>query len=63
MMQDVDVLKVLNLNKELRKIGQSTTGKKAPLVERLKVAIVKGVAISNINIPREACINRLGVSA
>lgn len=44
----IEQLKVVDLRKRLKEIGENTTGKKAVLVERLKMALSKEVFLFSL---------------
>ena len=52
-----------NLKAELKRRGQSITDKKADLKERLISALRRGVAVSEVVVQRDACMNGLDVTA
>jgi len=56
-------MKVKEIKEQLEKRGQSTSGNKGPLVERLRAAIVAGVAVMENIQPRQAFMNHLDVTA
>ena len=53
----VDQLKVADLRKELKKLGENATGKKAVLAERLKTALAEQVKKIPSQMPLHASLN------
>ena len=61
--EDVSKMKVNEIKQELEKRDQSTSGNKGPLAERLRAAILGGVAVMENIQPRQAFMNHLDVTA
>ena len=60
---EIGKMKVKEIKEQLEKRGQSTSGNKGPLAERLRASIVAGVAVMENIQPHQAFMNHLDVTA